>query len=422
MTYPEAIRRIENLPSLRFKISDSLYGRSKYQWLKMHNVSIVKGDHPLKMLGESLDMIGGLSELLPSKSEKILIKPNFGCHKTALTGATTDLRVLTALIQMLQSQGYSNIVVGDGGMAGYLKINILDYLGVPALCKNYGVPVLDLNRDDSILMKLRSGARVKISKTILESKVINLAKLKTHVLTTVSLGIKNLLGCVVGSDKREVHLHGLDENLANLPSIIKPRLTIIEGLFGMEGRGPVAGKPKKSDLIIASPDVIAADMVASRLMGFDPFDIRHITYAIKMASRPYRWGDIRILGTPITKAITPFEAATPIKLEANPYINRLKHMIRGNPLYPVATTLLSSSKAVSTLFKDLGILQEGIDYEPSMRPPKVDKNICRGCDLCKNVCPVDAISILNGKADIDPDKCVKCYCCVEICPYSTIAL
>ena len=387
----------------------------------MHTVSIIKDHDPHRMLEESLNKIGDLSTFFPRKSERILIKPNFGCHKTALTGATTDLRTLASLIQMLQSHGYSDIVVGDGGMAGYLKINILGYLGVPALCKKYGVPVLDLNRDDAVLVKLRSGARVRISKTALESQIINLAKLKTHVLTIVTLGIKNLLGCVVGSDKREVHLHGLDENLANLPSVVKPNLTIIEGLWGMEGRGPVAGKPKKSDLIIASSDVIAADVVASRVMGFNPFGIRHISYAIKMASRPYTWRDIRILGTPVTNAITPFEAATPTRLEANPYVNRLKHLIRGNPLYPVATTLMSS-KTVATLFKDLGILQEEIDYEPSVRSLSVDKNVCTGCGLCRNVCPANAISILNGKAALDPDKCVKCYCCAEICPYGAIAL
>jgi len=387
----------------------------------MHTVSIIKDHDPHRMLEESLNKIGDLSTFFPRKSERILIKPNFGCHKTALTGATTDLRTLASLIQMLQSHGYSDIVVGDGGMAGYLKINILGYLGVPALCKKYGVPVLDLNRDDAVLVKLRSGARVRISKTALESQIINLAKLKTHVLTIVTLGIKNLLGCVVGSDKREVHLHGLDENLANLPSVVKPNLTIIEGLWGMEGRGPVAGKPKKSDLIIASSDVIAADVVASRVMGFNPFGIRHISYAIKMASRPYTWRDIRILGTPVTNAITPFEAATPTRLEANPYVNRLKHLIRGNPLYPVATTLMSS-KTVATLFKDLGILQEEIDYEPSVRSLSVDKNVCTGCGLCRNVCPANAISILNGKAALDPDKCVKCYCCAEICPSGAIAL
>lgn len=387
----------------------------------MHAVSIIKGRDPHRMLEESLDLIGGISRFFPDKDARILIKPNFGCHKTALTGATTDLRALAALIRALQSRGYSNIVVGDGGMAGYLKIDILGYLGVPALCKNYGVPVLDLNRDGAVPAILRSGTLVRISKTILGSQVINLAKLKTHVLTTVTLGIKNLLGCVVGSDKREVHLHGLDENLANLPFIVKPRLTVIEGLWGMEGRGPVAGKPKKSDLIIASSDVIAADIVAARVMGFDPFDIKHISFAMEMASRPYTWGDINILGTPVTKAVTPFEAATPTRLEANPYVNRLKHMIRGNPLYPFATTLLSS-KTVSTLFKDLGILQEEIDYEPSARSPRVDKNVCTGCGFCLNVCPAGAVSMFNGKADVDPDKCVKCFCCAEICTCSAIAL
>lgn len=387
---------------------------------EMHDVAIVKGGNPQKMLEESLNLIGGVSRFFLDKNEKILIKANFGCHKTGLTGATTDLRVVAALIEILQSRGYSNIIVGDGGMAGYLRLNIMNYLGVPALCKKYGVTVLDLNRDESVRMKLRSGIHVKISRTAMESKVIDLAKLKTHVLTTVTLGIKNLLGCVVGLDKREIHLHGLDENLANLPSIIKPCLTIIEGLYGMEGRGPVAGKAIRSDLIVAGDDVIAADMVAARLIGFDPFSVRHIRYAIKMASLDYRWEGINIFGTPISKAIIPFEPAAPTKLEANAYVNRLKHMIRGTSLYPFATSILHSSKAVSGLVRSLGILQEEIDYEQPSRPPVVDKDMCKGCDFCKNACPVDAISISDGRAFIDPDRCVKCYCCIEICPNNTI--
>ena len=217
----------------------------------MSTVSIVKDNKsPQRMLDESLDLLGDLSKVFPQKNERILIKPNFGCHKNTLTGATTDLRMLVALIQKLQNQGYSNIIVGDGGMAGYLKVDILDYLGVPALCKKYGVPVIDLNKDEAVSTKLLSGSCVRISKTALESQVIDFAKLKTHVLATVTLGIKNLLGCVVGSDKRQIHLHGLHENLANLPSIIKPHLTIIEGLVGMEGRGPVGGKPKKATWLL----------------------------------------------------------------------------------------------------------------------------------------------------------------------------
>ena len=85
----------------------------------MHTVSVVKGSaSPQEMLNKALDLIGNIQTLLLDRQERILIKPNFGCHKMAFTGATTDLRVLVALIKRLKNQGYSDIIVGDGGMAG----------------------------------------------------------------------------------------------------------------------------------------------------------------------------------------------------------------------------------------------------------------------------------------------------------------
>ncbi len=303
-------------------------------------------------------------------------------------------------------------------MAGYIKVDILKYLGVPELCEKYGVPVMDLNHDKGAQRKLANGATVRISELALRSKVIDLAKLKTHVLTTVTLGIKNLLGCVVGSDKREVHLHGLHEGLAGLATTIKPCLTIIEGLIGMEGRGPVAGKPIRTDTIVASGSVIAADIVASKVMGFDPLSIEHIRCASALGSYDIR--KIKIVGVPLARVVTPFERATPKRFEVSPHLNRVKHMIRRKETpYRIAHTILSS-KTVSAVFRDLGILQEEIDHELLTDPPGVDKNMCKGCDFCKNVCPTNAISIVKGKADISREKCVKCYCCVEICPYGTI--
>jgi len=389
----------------------------------MHTVSVVKGKtSPQEMLNEALDLIGNIQTLIPDRQEKVLIKPNFGCHKMAFTGATTDLRVLVALIKRLKKEGYSNVVVGDGGMAGYLKVDILNYLGVPALCRKYNVTVLDLNRDEGVLTELPTGCKVKVSKTALESKVIDLAKLKTHVLATVTLGTKNLLGCVVGSDKREIHLKGLHENLGSLPSIIKPKLTIIEGIVGMEGRGPVGGKPKESNILIASADVVAADLVASKLMGFDPFQVTHLNHAIRISTLPYDWKDIQVKGKSIAEALVHFEPAVPINLEANPFMNRLKHMIRGGPLHPIATTLLSSSSAVSSLVKRLGILQEEINYQSSVGFPSINKALCKACGTCVNSCPANALSIAGGRAELLEAKCLRCHCCVETCPTNAIAL
>jgi uncharacterized protein (DUF362 family)/NAD-dependent dihydropyrimidine dehydrogenase PreA subunit len=373
------------------------------------------------MLENVIRLCGGLSDILPNKNEKILIKPNFGCHKTAMTGATTDLRVLASLIEFLQSENYSDIVIGDGGMAGYLKIDILKYLGVPDLCDMYGVPVIDLNKDNGVPIKIANGATVEISQTALKSNLINLAKLKTHVLTTVSLGIKNLMGCVVGIDKREVHLHGLNKGLASLSSIINPSFTIIEGLVGMEGRGPVAGKAIVSDVIVASKDVLAADIIASKIMDIDPYNIEHIRWAAEMSSEPHDDNRIRTLGTSLNQARLLFQKPVPRGLEANKYLNRLKHEIRGTPFQQYAYALLSSSW-ISALIRKIGILQEEIEHDIGELPPIIHEDKCIGCTFCGNACPTKAISYTNKKANIESELCIKCYCCVEICSYGAIYL
>jgi uncharacterized protein (DUF362 family)/NAD-dependent dihydropyrimidine dehydrogenase PreA subunit len=388
----------------------------------MYNISTVfisKGDNPKRMLEAAFLHSGGLSSILPNKTESILIKGNFGCHKPSVTGATTDLRVVVALIELLQSEGYYNIFVGDGGMAGYLKIDLLSYLGVTQICERYGVTAVDLNKHDATTVKLRSGATVKMSKLALESKVIDVAKLKTHVLATVTLGIKNLMGCVVGNDKREIHLNGLDQNLANLPFVVKPAFIIIEGLTGMEGRGPVAGTPIKSNLIVTSRDVIAGDVVASKLMGFDPYAIPHIKYAINLSSNSYKWQDIKLVGTSFDKAFTPFEKAIALGMEGNPFINTIKHMVRNTPIQTIIVYLMSIKK-VATMINRLGILQEELDHAIPIYPPKIIEELCIGCGFCKNVCPVNAISVKERKCCIDPERCVKCYCCVETCPHGII--
>jgi uncharacterized protein (DUF362 family)/ferredoxin len=387
----------------------------------MFRTSIVKSKDPEELLERTIELHWGLSELFPERNQKILIKPNLGCHRRSTTGATTDLRTLSHLIRMLQEEGYSDIVVGEGAMVGYIKIGILDFLGVRELCKKLGVQLIDLNKDKSIPMKLETNKSIRISRTVLESKVINLAKLKTHVLTKVTLGIKNLMGCVVGFDKREVHLANLDRGLASLIKIIQPDFTIIEGIIAMEGRGPVAGTPVESNLMIASKNVLAADIIGSRIMDFDPMRIRHIQYAISMGIGPRRIDEIDVVGSTLGKEVMSFRKPTSRNLETNPIINRMKHIIRGSILYDPACIVLST-KAGSYIPKKLGLIQDEKDYKIDFRFPRVDPKSCVICGTCSNTCPSDSISIKENKAFIDEATCIKCLCCVEICPKGAIFL
>ncbi len=116
-----------------------------------------------------------------------------------------------------------------------------------------------------------------IPKTILEADyVFNLAKIKTCAHTTVTLGIKNLYGCIEEAKKSRLHKK-LDEILPFLAKNIRTNMTIIDGLTCMEGNGPVVGNPRKMGVIVAGSDVVSVDSFCVKLMGFKPEEIKHIS-------------------------------------------------------------------------------------------------------------------------------------------------
>jgi uncharacterized protein (DUF362 family) len=113
----------------------------------------------------------------------------------------------------------------------------------------------------------------------MESAVISAAKMKTHMATKVTLGMKNMFGLLPDKFKGKFHMNGISKVVVDINTVIKPALTVIDGFVAMEGRGPTDGTPVKMDLIIAGKDVVATDATAARVMGFDPHEISHIRTA-----------------------------------------------------------------------------------------------------------------------------------------------
>lgn len=243
-------------------------------------VAIVKGERGHEPVFKALDLIDYKSCL--SGYKKALIKVNFITTKTWDTGATTDPIVVEAIIRKLKDLPLEIFVVeSDATMTNADKA--AEATGMKEMCQQNGIEFLNLRYQKEKVKIPIPGCEtlgsITVPKIITESAVISAAKLKTHMATKVTLGMKNMFGLMPDKFKAKFHAKGISSVIIDINTVIKPALTVIDGFVAMEGRGPTDGTPVKMDLIIAGKDVVATDATAARVMGFDPKEISHIRRA-----------------------------------------------------------------------------------------------------------------------------------------------
>lgn len=137
--------------------------------------------------------------------------------------------------------------------------------------------------------------------------LINVPVLKTHVQKKVSLNLKNLKGCLKQSSKMKFHKTGLDEMIARLNTILKPKLNIIDGIYSIE-RGPsLAGRAYRTDLIIASRDAFSCDIVGTACLGIDPSTVEYFIQYSNITGQSLNLQDIIIKGKSIDNVSFPLE-------------------------------------------------------------------------------------------------------------------
>ena len=229
---------------------------------------------------KALDLIDYESALAGYK--KVLIKVNFITTMTWDTGATTDPVVVEALIQRLKKLPVEIYVVeSDATMTNADKA--FEATGMMEMCKQYGVQCLNLrNEKDKVKIPVPNNECLKditVPRIVTESAIISAAKMKTHMATKVTLGMKNMFGLLPDKFKAKYHAKGISKVIVDINAVLKPNLTVIDGFVAMEGKGPTDGDPVKMDLIIAGKDPVATDATAARVMGIDPHEISHIRTA-----------------------------------------------------------------------------------------------------------------------------------------------
>ncbi len=329
------------------------------------------------------------------KNKNILLKPNMLQAHRPEENVTTHPAVVEAVGEVIKDRG-GNCAIGDSP-SGWGKKNTrkaAEETGFLEVCRKLNIDFDFFSGQKTKRVNIPEGkvySEVYLPESYFNYDIIiNIPKLKTHSLTVFTLGVKNMLGLIPGAAKSEFHSRAphpkkLAYALADLYRAVQPDFTVLDGIEGMEGSGPVGGKTVKLNRIFASRDTNALDACVAKMCGIKPekVPLTREVYVRKM-------GNI--------KDITVKKDYR----KENPGFQNFKI----SPVSVLGTKLpLWALNFISPL----------LFFRPVCNEKK-----CVKCSRCKQVCPADAIYFKEGYPRFDLDRCIKCFCCGERCPETAI--
>jgi uncharacterized protein (DUF362 family) len=347
-------------------------------------VCIQKSSYSNLEIKSLLEPFGGMKHFI-KKGERVLLKVNLLNASTPEKPVLTHPAVVSAVAQLVLDVGGVPFI-GDSPGGPFTKRRldkVYERSGMKKAASDLGI---ELNYDTtSKKIDIPNGKRLKktpICNFYLNSdKIISIPKLKTHSLMIMTLASKIMYGVVPGLSKAKYHSTNIKKNyfaemLVDLLSITKTDLIIMDGIVGMQGNGPGNGIPVDLGVLFASTYPIAMDVSICKMLGIEP------------------------VGVPLLR------------------IAKVRGMIPSKINYPLLSVEDVEYKGFE-LPSTAGYALTG--KKKPKRSPIPDEN-CNGCRRCKEICPKDAIEIVDGKATIDYSNCIRCFCCHEICPEDAIQL
>jgi len=232
---------------------------------------------PLPAVRELLERVGWREVVAPGAA--VAVKPNLCTERPEqIHTANTSLPVLRAVCEVLKERT-SRITIVESDGARYAAEAAFENNGVYRLADELGVNVVNLSKDKLLEV---SDPRMKgfgLARTWLEADAfITLPVLKTHATTVFTGALKNQWGCIPRYDRILLHKH-LHELIVEINRLRPVSLALMDGLVGMQGRGPINGYPINLNALLASRDPVALDATAMRLIGRNPYTSRHVVHA-----------------------------------------------------------------------------------------------------------------------------------------------
>ena len=334
--------------------------------------------------------------------QTILLKPNLLGAWPPERAATTHPEVVRAVIRWVKQFKPKKIYLCDSSGTAKTGVteNAMKVSGLKSVCEEEDVECIPFEKTERKIYQVSNPLELEeITSSILLDEVdliINLPKIKTHGQCLLTCCIKNMFGTLLLGNKAKTHamtskIERFSAALADIYSVSKPNLTVVDGYLCQEGQGPSAGEVVKMDVILAGYDPVAIDSIACQITGINPKDVIHLRMAEKKGLGTMNLDNIKLLGDSVQKVYRKFK----------------KPKIR-----PVSAPLP----------RWLADYVANVVFRASV---KFDSKKCRLCGTCWENCPGKAITppieIKKGNTPTWIKKnCIMCYCCVELCPYEAV--
>ncbi|HZS79744.1 MAG TPA: DUF362 domain-containing protein [Ktedonobacteraceae bacterium] len=352
-----------------------------------------------------IEQIGGMESVIRGAKIAIL-KPNFVAGRNAETGSTTSFALLKAVAEEVRACGAEPVLCETPGTE-FDRDAIYTILGVEQFCQENGIRILKVDPEggEQDWMELRpDGAkrlkRFRVPRILQEARLINLPVLKTHVVSTMTLAMKNLMGILPRPDRRSMHTFGIDQSIVDMNLGIQPDLTIVDGSVGQDGEGPVYGDKADLQVLVAGRNSLAVDLVCCQVVGVKPRDIPHLRLALEQMGKP-SWtpagedvGVIKKFHLPQQKTLYRFIFWLMYPLD-----------------YPY-TWIAERGKHLCTTIYGTGL---------AGTRPQISEENCTRCGVCVEACPLPNVIDLKT-LKVNYSACQRCLLCYEACPEKAISV
>lgn len=352
-----------------------------------------------------IEHIGGMDSVMRGANIAIL-KPNFVAGRTAESGSTTSFALLKAVAEEVRACGAEPVLCETPGTE-FDRDATYTILGVEHFCADNGIRIVRVDPEggeqDWVEVRPRGAKRLRhfrIPRLLSEARLINLPVLKTHVVSTMTLGMKNPMGILPRPDRRAMHTFGIDQSIVDMNRGIQPDLTIIDGSVGQDGEGPLYGEKADLQVLVGGRDSLAVDLVCCQIVGVKPRAIPHLKLALAQMGKP-SW---RLVGEDVG-VIKQF------RLPQQKTLYRLIFWLMYPLDYPYSRVAERGKHLCTTLY-GTGL----VGTRPHIKEEK-----CTHCGICVEACPLPQVIDLKT-LKVDYKTCQRCLLCYEACPENAISV